>query len=232
MKETKAMIMEGVEATESKIIANNTVEYVRPDGTRVIRFHHTDILEFPKSGGVIFNTGGWKTITTKDRMNSFQKLAVISQKNGVWWLYPRETPHNEYHADALVPYFDGIKVKGSKVVNPRKSAHQKDVSLIKKINEYCQEIKKMKTLPWPEGGDCWYCSMHTKDGQTMGDAFKDEQHLKSHLKEKYVHGSLIWNALRHAGYPDPGFILQYGSRRDLIVRSIRKYFKSNLGLAT
>ena len=231
MKETKAMIMEGVEATESKIIANNTVEYVRPDGTRVIRFHHTDILEFPKSGGVIFNTGGWKTITTKDRMNSFQKLAVISQRNGVWWLYPRETPHNEYHADALVPYFDGIKVKGSEVVNPRKSAHQKDISLIKKINDYCQEVKKMKALPWPEGGDCWYCSMQTQDGTLWGEAVHNVDHLKSHLDEKYIHGSLIWNALTHAGYQFPDIII-HADMRDSIVRSIRKYFKSNLGLAT
>ena len=69
---TKREMMEGVEAKEAKIIANNTVEYIKPDGTKVIRLHHTDILEFPPRGGVIFNSGGWKTVTTKSRMNEFQ----------------------------------------------------------------------------------------------------------------------------------------------------------------
>jgi hypothetical protein len=229
MRETKMAIMEGVEATESKIVGNNTVEYIRPDGTKVIRFHRTDIIEFPKRGGVVFNSGGWKTITTKERMNTYQNVATIVQSKGMWWL---SLGSNSWNEDSRIPYFDGMKVKGGKVIRPRKSAHQKDQFWIKKINEYCQKVKKMKALPWPEGGDCWYCSMQTNDGETLGEFFKDEQHLKSHLKEKYIHGSLIWNALKHAGYRDPGFILQYGSRMDLIVRAIRKYFKSNLGLAT
>lgn len=41
MRETKAEIMEGLEATKSKLVANNTVEYFRPNGNRVIRLHHT-----------------------------------------------------------------------------------------------------------------------------------------------------------------------------------------------
>ena len=122
MRETKTQIMEGVEAKESKIVGNNTVEYIRPDGTKVIRFHHTDILEFPAPEEVVFNTGGWKTVTTKQRMNEFQNLATIIQHKGLWYI----TTHKDiFDPNNYTPYFDGIKIRGSLVVNPKDSAHKK-----------------------------------------------------------------------------------------------------------
>jgi hypothetical protein len=38
----------------------------------------------------------------------------------------------------------------------------------------------------------------------------DTEHLREHIKENYMHGSLIVNALRFCGYRDQGirFILQ------------------------
>ena len=126
---TKAQIMEGIEATKSKVVANNTVEYFRPDGTRVIRLHHTDILEFPKKGGVIFNSGGWKTVTTKARMNEFQSKCTIIQNKGLWYLTNGYTSKKEN----WIPFFDGIKVKNGVVVNPRKLAHKKEEFLLKQI---------------------------------------------------------------------------------------------------
>ena len=61
---TKAKIMKDIEYTEAKIIDNNTIRYVRPNGDVVIRLHFTDILTFPKNGGIIFNSGGHLTATT------------------------------------------------------------------------------------------------------------------------------------------------------------------------
>ena len=86
MKRTKTEIMEGVECTESKIVYNNTVEYYRPNGVRVIRLHRTDILEFPVKGGVILNSGGWRTVTTKSRMNEFQQEVQVMQEKGIWYV--------------------------------------------------------------------------------------------------------------------------------------------------
>ena len=225
MKESKKEIMGGIESTESKIVANNTVAYTRPDGTKVIRLHHTDILEFPKKGGVVFNSGGWKTVTTKERMNEFQSETFIHQAKGLWYLsFPADkTPYND-------PFFDGITVKDGKVVNPRKLAHKKEEYLLKQIQAYCKKLKELKELPAPNGGDCWDCSFHTDDGRTMGE-LSGSDHLKSHLKEKYIHGSLIWNALKHKGYRFPEVIFNM-SDRDSIVRAVRGYFKSQLGLVT
>lgn len=98
MRETKEQIMEGVGATKPRLVANNTVEYERPDGTKVIRLHHTDILEQKPDGSLIFNSGGWKTPTTKDRMNNFQSSATIIQDKGLWYL---TRSHNPYQIKIL-----------------------------------------------------------------------------------------------------------------------------------
>jgi len=226
MRSAKKEIMEGIEATSSKLVANNTVEYTKPDGTRVIRFHHTDILEFPKGGQVIFNSGGWKTPTTKDRMNRLQSYATIIQEKGLWYLTTDRNPCQ--NKDTWISFFDGIEIDNYKVVNPRKLAHKKEEYLLKQIQVYCKKLKELKELPAPNGGDCWDCSFQTNDERTMGD-LSGSDHLKSHLKEKYIHGSLIMNALKWAGYRCPELIVGH---RDSVVRSVKRYLKSQLGLVT
>jgi len=227
---TKREMMEGVEAKEAKIIANNTVEYIKPDGTKVIRLHHTDILEFPPRGGVIFNSGGRKTTTTKERMNEFQSQATIVQNQGLWYIATDSSPFDYHNKDSWVPFFDGVKVKNGKVVNPKKSPHKKEEFLLKQIQKYCKKMKEMDELPLPAGGDCFYCSMQTEDGKSLGEATNDKDHLKSHLKEKYIHGSLIWNALKWAG-KSPEIHFQMGLK-DNMIRATKRYFKSQLGLVS
>jgi hypothetical protein len=160
-------------------------------------------------------------------MNSYQSECTIIQDKGVWYVSTSGNPYQD--KDSRVPYFDGIKIKDGRVVNPKKSAHRKEQSLLRQIKAYCTAVKKLDTLPTPSGGDCWYCSIHTEDGTSFGDTSKDKEHLLGHLKEKYIHGSLILNALQHVGYINPDFIFQMDIR-DSIVRAISKYFKSKLGL--
>jgi len=63
----------------------------------------------------------------------------------------------------------------------------------------------------------------------MGDIKEGNDHLKCHLKEKYIHGSLIMNALRYAECNPPEFIFHHDIRDD-IVKAVKKYFKAKLGL--
>ena len=223
---TKKEIMEGIEATESKIVANNTIRYTKPDGTEVIRLHKTDILKFTSDGVIEFNSGGWKTPTTKNRMNQFQSSWNIIQDKSIWYLCPK----GSYDKHNGIPFFDGIKTKNGKVINPNKSAIKKEKALLKQIQAYCKKVKELPELPLPNNGDCWYCLLKTQEDKSLGDIVGNTDHLKSHLKEKYIHGSLIINALKHAGYLHPEVIFTY-DMRDSIVRAIRNYFKSHLGLA-
>lgn len=101
-RKTKAEVMYGVRYQgKPKKIANNTWQYTNEVGFRVIRFHTTDILIFNIDGSIIFNTGGWPTVTTKDRMNSFQSLGYITQHKFLWWI---QTAHG------CLPFTDRMTV--------------------------------------------------------------------------------------------------------------------------
>ena len=220
MRRTKKEIMEGVESVKSRIIDHNTVEYYKEDGTKVIRLHLTDIITYNTDGSVTLNTGGWKTVTTKDRINKFSPF-YITQHNWIWYFNIGE---KEYQFKDGITIFPDGKVAGER--------DKKDIKLFnehkKWIDRYCKKLKGLKKLPYPSNGDCWYCLFKNEDGKTMGDLSNDNDHLISHLKEQYIHGSLILNALEWAGYINAGIIFQMDVR-DSIVNSVRRYFKFKLG---
>ena len=217
MRQSKREILQGVAGiTKSKIVGNNTIEYFIGD-TKYIRLHNTDILTF-KNGSVVLNTGGWKTLTTKDRFNSFLPDGFrVSQSKSIWYLN-----------DSI--YYDGITIKNNAIVKLLLK-DKKAEKLLKQIAAYCKKLKELKKLPEPSSGDCWYCSMQeTKTGKPLGEITKNSDHLQYHLKEKYIHGSLILNALKWAGYAKPEFIWQMDVR-DSIVNSVRRYLKRHLNIS-
>lgn len=59
------------------------------EGRTIIRYHNTDVVSF-NDKDVILNTGGWKTATTKTRMNQasnqFGLGYQVSQKKGDWFV--------------------------------------------------------------------------------------------------------------------------------------------------
>lgn len=61
----------------SKRIANNTLLISYPDGRRAIRLHNTDILT-EKNGRVVFDTGGYSTRTTHNRMSRYAPAGVYA----------------------------------------------------------------------------------------------------------------------------------------------------------
>jgi hypothetical protein len=66
-----------------------------------IRLHRTNVVHYAKDGTVTLNSGGWRTVTTKDRINRFSPLRVWSDK-GVWWVI--SSPVN----GTVVRYEDGV----------------------------------------------------------------------------------------------------------------------------
>jgi hypothetical protein len=71
---------------ESRKIANNTYLKAREAGAIALRLHETDILTYTPDGKCILNSGGWRTVTTKARMNDYAPGAPIIQKAGVWYI--------------------------------------------------------------------------------------------------------------------------------------------------
>jgi hypothetical protein len=197
-------------------VGNNTLRIELDDGRTIYRLHNTDVVSFDGKGGVVLNSGGWRTPTTKDRINEYSPVKVES-KHGIWMV-------------GDVPFYDGIvvdsigKVKGAKkgVVQVKKALKEKE-----KIKSFLSKVDKLDKIPMPDNGDCWFCLMKTQGGKTMGDVAGDTDHLESHIKEGYIPGALIYNALKEAGFPHPEVIIETDSK-DSVKRALKKYLEKRL----
>lgn len=224
MKQTKKEMLFGIEdeVAKSKFIANNTLQVEYLDGRKSIRLHTTDIVT-EKDGVITLNSGGWKTVTTKDRINSYswenglRKWPYISQKNHQWFI-----------GDGI--FYDGIQFKDGVQISPVKVDDElKRKKMLEKIRKYCDLLTEDK-LPMPGNGDCWYCLMtDTKTGKSLGDSSGNYDHLLQHMKERYIFGSILVNAMRESGYGDLQIGAHYHMKMvDTFKRTLRKYLVKRL----
>jgi hypothetical protein len=184
--------------------------------------HSTDIITFRKDGTIVANTGGWQTVTTKARLNEYLPVGIY-QRGGLWYWEGGE------------PFTEGDTIRDGKVV-----AQRQDDKADKKLRKAVAAYAKLyhAPLPPPGPGDCWHCHLQSQNGETMGDAFKDKEHLLSHIKEGYVVPSLAYHALKEAGNSDlviagafhqNSFATAIANER--LPRHVARYVRRRLGLA-
>jgi hypothetical protein len=65
----------------SRKIANNTYLERRQDGVIAVRLHNTDVVTLYSDGRVVLNSGGWRTSTTAQRINSYSPVGVFQHKS-------------------------------------------------------------------------------------------------------------------------------------------------------
>jgi hypothetical protein len=220
MRQTKADILSRVtkEFTVAKIIAPNTLQIEYVDGSTAIRFHNTDIVTKLPNGKTILTSGGWMTSPTKDRLSRFGPVS-ISQVKGQWYL------------GSTITFYDGIILdKFNNPIRPRQVNLNKIDKQLKQINKFVSQLKK-DNLPVPSSGDCWLCSIRDADGKTMGElrGSGNDDHITLHVKENYVHGSLLVNAMREYGFADSQIRLHYSMGLvGTFKRALRKYLKKHI----
>lgn len=232
-RQTVAQIMEGVKgATEVKKVANNTVRYRNSVGNIVIRLHNTDIITYHPAGNISLNSGGWRTPTTKSRMNDALhalKMRGITQSAGVWYI-------------GGYVFVDGIVIREDGSIAPEyrkkgERAIKKHDLLKKKVDRYMLKVEKQlqsgDVIPY--AGDCFFCLMHTQENIPLGDACNDHGHIVAHVKEGYVPKALIWNAITELGYK-PQYHLsttpsKSSMKRTVAYKSVKKYVMRRLELA-
>lgn len=251
MREIMANVTYDKSAIRPKFIAPNTVVYYR-DGCKVMRLHQTDIMVWSADGATVkLYTGGWQTVTTKERLNRFAPgHGRIFSDKGVWYIAPG------------VVFYEGIELNATTgaICDMEKAARKAaktgaDIAAKKKlIAKFMKQFHALDRIPEPCAGDCWLCSMFDaaklapkSNGDYLphasGGKVSDPDHLVSHLKEGYLHGSLIVNAMRWAGYADQGIGIWYGmvnrdkasgryDPRNTLARTLRRFLSSQLGLAT
>ena len=221
--------------TRAKIIARNTFRYTAPDGAIVTRLHHTDVVQELGAGRYQLNSGGWKTPTTKNRINIGLRGYTLHQDAGTWYV--------SGGALGQVPFYDGMIVPDAfEKKGPRKkadAAELREKKLRAAIKKFARQLNTMPEIPQPSGGDCWLCCMRDPQGKSMGEHGNDVEHLREHVRENYLHGSLIVNAMRWAGYSDEGIRYYYSraaqgdkSMRRVLARALRRYLYRKLGLVS
>lgn len=219
-------------------VANNTYLERRSADAIALRLHATDVLTYDAEG-ITYRTGGWQTVTTKERLNRFGPVGIYSTDR-VWYVYlmPRDW-------NAKTPYFEGMRVTydGHTILNPDdapdfatvKHERKETEKAIRSYIDLCMGTLAAG-MSAPSGGDCWYCAMHTvEDGTSLGDTFHDHEHIRSHMAEGYVVPSLLWNAVAEKGYPIPALILglsedgkTMGSTRALYLGGVRNALRAYL----
>ena len=200
-----------------KPIANNTRLHQRGNDYAV-RLHNTDVVTIHDDDTYTLNSGGWRTVTTKERINRFSPAQVYSDRKT--WLV----------AGSL--FEDGMKVGSRGAVFDFKdpaegfALQRKLDNLVRNyINGFCDMIAA-KELKDPSAGDCWYCSMFNQD-KAHGNK-ESVDHLFSHFEEKYYVPSLLANALKERNYGNVGYVWQLtkAGGTDWARMSLRNYFKN------
>jgi hypothetical protein len=215
----------------SRVVANNTFEIIGPLGDKTIRLHFTDIVIFRPDGSIVLDSGGWRTVTTKARMNDFLPYGIhVYQQDGFWYL-------SGFYGSSqwTVPFYDGIVIPagGSRPEPATSAVHDELLHYKKLINLMCKEADKLakdRCLPMPSSGDCLLCSFERGDEMRKpgGNPLHNNHHILAHLEEQYLHGTLLYNAYLWAGYRHEQLQYVWGMRAGQI---LRRYLKARVGLS-
>jgi hypothetical protein len=177
-------------AKADRPLENNTRLQRRNCNDIAVKYHDTDIVTFRSDGSIVVNSGGWRTSTTKERINRYAGLH-ISQYKSIWYVTAKLLFADNGRIEA-----DG-SLLGFEDYSP--SVDSERNKLFKRIKVYCAAyIKKLQEgeVPAPSSGDCWYCSMTVEStGLPLGD--KQSDHILAHMDEGYYVPSLLVNATKN-----------------------------------
>ena len=241
----------------SRKVGNNTY-LIRNSGVAGdsihLNLHDTYIITWYADGRTELNSGGWRTVTTKARMNEFIEGYSISQNRGQWYVSHRNP---KYNGTCGMPYWiedclydDGMifnpdgTITGGEPIGKVKEL----LRLRRKVNKFATAyIKAFQAgeVPAPSAGDCFYCGMRTVDGnKPLGECTHDTDHILSHIEENYFVPSLLYRAFEtmpHSQAMGWAFGKHWGGQSDSPVpdfvydqlkKSLSRYMLRQLGQAS
>jgi hypothetical protein len=109
----RARLNQGRPMTRKKV-ANNTWAELVNDHIAIV-YHVTTIAKLYPNGDVQLFTGGWRTVSTKDRLNGLGNFHVW-QENYQWYVADFGTDWSN-----KTPFYDGVKFNqsGIRINDPR-----------------------------------------------------------------------------------------------------------------
>jgi hypothetical protein len=182
---------------DTKKLANNT--YARRDGDAVaVRLHATDVVTLHDDGRVVLDSGGWRTVITRDRMNRYAPGARVYQKRGV--MRVRVGGGDFHYVDGFT--YDaatGEVLTDAAILDAEDHAVRVQEAARRAVRRWLRSMtpEEARTLGDKLAasdflGDCLYCQ-GTTDGRTLGDA-TGSAHLTLHLAERYYVPSMFVRA--------------------------------------
>ena len=92
----------------SRTIANNTTARLENNGDIIITLHSTDICILQSDNTRTFYTGGWYTVTTKERINRFMPAPYkVYQADYSWYVWNCRTQ------ERVCEFCNGLTITGS-----------------------------------------------------------------------------------------------------------------------
>ena len=92
---------------DSRKIAHNTYAERLHDGTIGVRLHSTYVVRFRPDGTLALDSGGWQTVTIKERINRYLPPGFkIGAHKRVWFLH--------YLGERVGEYEDGLVIDATR----------------------------------------------------------------------------------------------------------------------
>lgn len=210
----------------------------------VIHYQATDVVTYKPDGTTILDSGGWRTPTTKQRMNDYANAGIFQHK-GIWFMGGWDT-RIAFNEGAIVK--DGVLLNPPPIEDTARVASTKrklDAAITRYIDGYLRHAIERGGLEEPGNGDCWGCLMVATPHPELNDALAWRErgdvmgvsHLLDHFDERYYVPTLAFRAVKEHGWNNPAFILSMcnadlkaGHRSDWLRRSMRGYFKRRANL--
>lgn len=181
---------------QERVIGHNTrIERAgNDDATIRIKYHGNTIVTYTTES-VSYSSCGWRTITTKQRINEFLPDGWhVWQDRGEWYLGHGWNDKSRYvWADGITILTDGTVTNAGEESDVEKTRNTTR-RIRKYVAGYMAELVAGK-LPSPSNGDCWYCALKTDEGKTLGEASHNNDHLDSHMEDSYYVPSLLMTAI-------------------------------------
>lgn len=225
-------MLQGRNATSRKL-ANNT--YANRRGQDIaITLHSTDIVLYHIDGSITLNTGGWNTMTTRDRLHAYSPFRVGTER-GTLYVTSNGKRYRFHDGITFGPRGGCKNPLTESATSKQDSAKQAKRAEIDLYVAGWIENAVSGQMPVPSCGDCWSCCM----------GLPGTDHLESHIEESYYVPSLLVLALKDKGYPNIPVAIQFimglgadatGERIDATradIKAIRKilvqYLRKNMG---
>lgn len=240
-----------VEFTDSKVVGH-CAKRLRPE--YAVRLHDTDVVTLHPDGSYTLDSGGWRTVTTKARINHYAPGSVGSDR-GQWFYYPHGWSGTRYcFADGMrvIPHGDSDGIgdgRGFTVEGAGADETKIRRDLLREIRAYVDGFAANAVangLADPGLGDCWGClfvpvqSNGAKPGKPApwgqdavtkpgADQPMGLGHIFEHFRERYYVPSLLWRAVQRYGNPAVCYQLIQADvchgRTTMLKDDLRAYFK-------